>query len=765
MKNKFWNIVFISCIGWGILTACREETGVGKYVDPNIGGVAPLLTTVVPQVHRPHSMVRIYPLTEPRLNDRYLSDHLYGITLNMPRYRLGEVTSIMPTAGKLKTGFKENRSFYDHYREILHPWKHKVFLEDFGIEAEWTTTEQACLFRFNYPQGQPANVLFRIRGEGELNIENRQVVSGWEAVEYARQYFYAEIDQPYAAAGTWKEKSIRDSLSVKGKDIGGWLCSGSLAKAEIRVGISFISVEQARKNLERETRGKTFEEVEKTSRRIWEEALSKIKVEGGSEREKRIFYTCLYRTYERMVNFSEDGQYYSGFDRRIHEDKGRSFYNDDWIWDTYRNLHALGMILEPDRKADMLQSYVEMYKQWGWMPNFPELTEWSGDWVGSWAAVWKGEPMIGNHTASLFAEAYQKGIRNFDLEKAYEGIRKNALEGTMVPWRSGPASELDRFYAEKGYFPALAPGEDEPYAYVDHKWEKRQAVSVTLEQSYDDWCLAQLAKAVGKQEDYKMLMERSRNYLNLWNAAIGYFAPKNEKGEWIENFDPQLCDGFGARSYFAEVNACVHVFHVQHDIPALIKLMGGDKKFVKRLDEVFNEPSVIDKWQFMGRMPDATGLHGMVPVGNEPAFHIPYLYNYAGAPWKTQYRTRQLAELWFDDRPGGLPGDEDGGALCAWYVFTAMGFYPVNPVSGEYAISSPVFPRVDISLPDGKTFTLLAKGCSGKCKYIQAARLNGKLYNRAFISHADIMKGGVLELEMGETPNREWGTENSQGKS
>ena len=252
-------------------------------------------------------------------------------------------------------------------------------------------------------------------------------------------------------------------------------------------------------------------------------------------------------------------------------------------------------------------------------------------------------------------------------------------------------------------------------------------------------------------------MKRSRNYLNLWNPEIGYFAPKNEKGEWIPDFDPQLCDGFGARSYFAEVNACVHVFHIQHDIPGLIGLMGGNKKFIQRLDDVFNEPSHIDKWKFMGLMPDATGLHGMVPVGNEPAFHIPYLYNYAGAAWKTQFRTRQLADLWFDDRPTGLSGDEDGGALCAWYVFTALGFYPVNPASGEYAITSPVFSRSEIQLPEGKSFVVQAKGNSLKNKYIQSARLNGKPYDRAFISHADIMKGGILELEMGEAPNKSWG--------
>lgn len=322
----------------------------------------------------------------------------------------------------------------------------------------------------------------------------------------------------------------------------------------------------------------------------------------------------------------------------------------------------------------------------------------------------------------------------------------------MIPWRAGAAREPDRFYSEHGYFPALAPGEPEKYPYVDDGWEKRQAVSVTLEHSYDDWCLAQVARYLGRMDDYELLLRRSRNYLNLWNPAIGYFAPRNERGEWVEPFDPQLCDGFGARSYFAEVNACVHVFHVQHDIPQLIALMGGEEAFVRRLDEAYNRGPEIDKWKFMGRMPDATGLQGLMPAGNEPAFHVPWLYNYAGAAWKTQHRVRQIADIWFDDRPTGLSGDEDGGALTAWYVFAAMGFYPVNPASGEYALGSPIFERVEIALPGGRSFVIKSPGASKVNKYIRAARLNGERLTRPFITHEQIVQGGVLEFELVPRP-------------
>lgn len=732
--------------------ACAPQD-VGQWVDPNIGGVAPLLTTVPPQVHLPHAMVRVFPLTEPSLSDRYLSDRIYGIALNMPRYRSGTVTSVMPTAGPVTFRSDSASSWYDHDAEELHPWSHRVWLQDFAVGAEWTTTERTVLYAFDFTDPErPSNLLFRVDAPGEVRVEQNCVVAGWESVDYARQYFYAVADRPFECSGTASAEGVVDAKSVAGSGIGAWLSTApGIGRVCLRVGISYISEEQARANLEAESARLDFADAKERSRAIWERTLGRIRVEGGTEREKRIFYTSLYRTCERMVDQSEYGRYYSGFDRRVHEDP-RPFYNDDWVWDTYRCHHALGMLLDPSRKADELQSYVRMYEQWGWVPSFPELAEWGGDWFEGGNADWHGEPMIGNHVASVAAEAIRKGITGFDVEKLYDGLRRNALEGTMIPWRAGAAREPDRFYAEHGYFPALAPGEEERYPYIDHGWEKRQAVSVTLEQSYDDWCLAQMARYLGRTEDYDSLMCRSQNYLNLWNPAIGYFAPKNERGAWIEPFDPELCDGYGARSWFAEVNACVHVFHVQHDIGQMIRLMGGPEAFVRRLDEAYNRGPAIGKWKFMGRMPDATGLQGLLPAGNEPAFHIPWLYNYAGAAWKTQHRVRQIADVWFDDRPTGLSGDEDGGALTAWYVFAAMGFYPVNPASGEYALSAPLFERVEIALPGGKRFVIEAPGASKRNKYIRAATFDGQPLSRPFLTHEQIAGGGVLRFELAAEP-------------
>jgi predicted alpha-1,2-mannosidase len=417
---------------------------------------------------------------------------------------------------------------------------------------------------------------------------------------------------------------------------------------------------------------------------------------------------------------------------------------DDWLWDTYRSLHPLMLILDPSKQSDMVESYVRMYEQSGWIPGFPQF-------YGDFPA------MIGFHSAALVWDTWQKGVRNFSVEKAYEGLKKNALEATMLPWRTGPMCSLDSFYHKNGWYPALPEDSAESVPMVDD-FEKRQAVAVTLEHSYDDWCLAQLAKALGKETDYDFFMKRSKNYRHVFNPATGFMAPKMANGKWVEPFDPQLSGGVGSRSFYAENNAWTWNFSVQHDIPGLIELLGGKDAFVKRLDALFNEPTHISKWQFMGQFPDATGLNGMFVTGNEPSFHIPYLYNYAGQPWRTQRRIREIMELWFDDRPLGIPGDEDGGGLCSWFVFSAMGFFPVTPGSGEYAIGSPFFNSIKIQLPDGKTFSVIAENCSKKNKYIQSAMLNGNQLNKPFISHTDIVQGGKLHLVMGDRPNKEWGT-------
>jgi len=740
---NFFAIILITYIAL-VFSACATKD-VTQYVDPNIGSVAPLLTTKAPTVHRPNSMARIFQITKQGLEDRYLSDKIYGFTVNMPAYRRGYVTELMPSCGEINIERNDNAATYDHDMEEAHPWYHKVLLEEPDIIADWTTTERTAVYRFLYNKNEDGNILFRTKRNSSLKIVGNNVIMGWEEFENTKQYFYAEFNLPFYKSGTFdNKKNILDTKEISGEKTGAYVTlKHTGTPVEVRIGISFIDEIQAKDNLTRETKGKSFDEIKNESHSIWAEALNKITVEGGTERQKRIFYTSLYRCMERMINASEYGRYYSGFDGKVHSDGGQPFYVDDWLWDTYRALHPLMQILNPSQQADMVQSYVRAYEQSGWMPGFPQ-------YFGEYPA------MIGFHSAALVWDTYLKGTKNFNLEKAYEGLKKNATQATMVPWRNGPMCTLDSSYVKQGYFPAINENEKETEPIVDN-FEKRQSVAVTLEHSYDDWCLAQFAKALGKNNDYEYFQKRSQNFRNLFNTASGFFAPKDKDGKWIEPFSPQLSSSYGARMYYTENNAWTWNFSVQHDIPALIELLGGKDKFIKRVDAIFNEAPEISKWKLMGQFPDGTGLNGMFVAGNEPSMHIPYLYNYAGAPWKTQRRVREVLDMWFDDKPLGIPGDEDGGGLCSWYVFSAMGFFPVTVGSAEYAIGSPFFENSTIMLPNGKTFSVIAKNCSKKNKYIQSAELNGVALIKAFIKHSDIVNGGTLSLIMGERPNKEWG--------
>ena len=740
---KMNRLIFILTV---LLAACTNPD-VTKYVDPNIGGVAPLLTTKNPTVHRPHGMARVYPVTRPGLGDRYLSDKIYGFAVNMPAYRNGHVTELMATKGDISVNQTSNAATYDHDLEEVHPWHHQVWLEEPNIVADWTTTERAVIYRFNFQDKEKSNILFRSNGNASFVFDGKDAIKGWEESEGSKQYFYAQFSKPFDVTGTFASGKITaENNEIKGRKIGSFVTfNEATTPVEVRLGISYIDENQAKDNLTSELEGKAFEQVSDESYQIWKEALGRIQVTGGNEKQLRIFYTSLYRGLERMVNISENGRYYSGYDKKVHNDEGRPFYVDDWLWDTFRSHHPLLFILDPDKQVDMVQSYVKMYEQSGWMPTFPQF-------YGDFPA------MIGFHSAALLWDTYQKGGTGFDVEKGYEGLKKNAMRGTMLPWRAGPMCSLDSFYIQNGWYPALPEGATETEPLVQD-FEKRQSVAVTLEHSYDDWCLAQLAKALGKTEDYTYFTKRSQNYRNVYNPANGFFSPKMADGNWVEPFDPQTSGGIGSRMYYAENNAYIWNFSVMHDIPGLIQLMGGAEPFTLKLDNLFNEPTRMSKWQFMGKSPDSSGLNGMFPAGNEPSFHVPYLYNYVGKPWKTQRRIREIMEMWFDDSPLGLSGDEDGGALCSWYVFSAMGFYPVTPGSGLYAIGSPFFPKVEIKLPNGLIFTVKAENVSKKNKYIQTAKLNGEELNTSWIRHTDITAGGTLEFVMGDRPNKEWGTE------
>jgi predicted alpha-1,2-mannosidase len=384
-----------------------------------------------------------------------------------------------------------------------------------------------------------------------------------------------------------------------------------------------------------------------------------------------------------------------------------------------------------------------MYEQSGWMPDYPRHF---GDREG----------MFGFHSAVMFLDAYRKGIRNFDIEKAFEGMLKSAAQGTILPHRNGTKGALEDFYNEKGYYPGLRPGEPETDSLaLIRPGQKRSSVAVTLGNATDSWALSELARELGKNDIADRFAPKAKNYRNLWHTESQFFLPKDSKGNWIE-IDPKFPEG-ASGEYYNENNGWSYLWNVQHDIEGLIDLMGGEKNFERRLDQLFTERVDRGKTAFFYKFADQTGLIGMHGMGNQVTFFIPYLYNYTGSPWKTQRMTRLILDTWFQDNIFGVPGDEDGGSMSSVVVFSAMGFYPVKPGIPMYTITSPLFSKVTIDLHNGKTFTMIAKNCSRTNKYIKSATMNGKTLATPWFSHEDLVNGGTLVLEMAEYPGPIWG--------
>ena len=512
--------------------------------------------------------------------------------------------------------------------------------------------------------------------------------------------------------------------------------------AQCRAAVSYLSFEKAEQSLAQELEGRSLESVTDAARDMWDQLLGKVHVRGNTCDKQVVFYTALYRAFQRMTDYAEHGAYW-GYDGKAHE--GDFFYTGDGLWDTFRCMHPLQLLLDPGRQAGILDSYNLMYRQSGLMPSFPAF---GGD-----API-----MIGFHAAPLFLDGLVKGLPA-DYRTAYEGIRKNAMEQSMLPWRCNtPATALDRCYAQNGFFPALKKGEAESEPAV-HGFERRQAVSVTLEHAYDDWCAARLALHLGYEEDYRLFSRRALNYRNVFHPGLGLMAPRSADGAWVEGFDPIWSGGPGGRDYFTENNAWTYTWSVLHDPLGLAELMGGRDAAAAKLDEMFSlgfPGGAGSKRGYLSQFPDATGLMGQFAMGNEPSFHIPYLYDYFGCAWKAQKRLRDMMDIWFTNSPTGICGDEDGGAMSSWFVFSALGFYPVCPGKPEYAIGTPLFDTAQIRLEGGKAFTVESPGAGEGKRYIQAAFLNGAALEKPFLSHADILAGGTLRLIMGERPNKRW---------
>jgi len=721
-----FTIVLASCVTYTTIAFAQQNSSNIKYVDPKIGSVGLILEPTRPAVHLPNSMVRVFPVRADQIDDQ-----IAYFPLTISSHRQNWLFGFMPYTGAVNEQTWAKKFTSDN--EKISPDFYQVLLEDQGTAISFTPGAKSGFFKLNFTAKSDKYLRLNILNKGEINLNSKTSISGVEEFRGMKAYFYAETNTPLEIVYQDEQKKNKALLKV----------ASQVQNVSFKYGISFISIAQAKENLTREIPDWDIAKVHTKATAAWDKALSQINIDGGTDAQKRVFYTSLYRSYERMVDINEYGKYYSAYDKKVHT-SDKPFFVDNWLWDTYIALEPLQTILNPKIEGDKIQSYVQMYEQSGWMPSF--------------ALTFGDDPcMTGNHAAAWFLDVYNKGVTNFDLKKAYEGVKKNSLEATLLPWKNGPATSLDSFYAKKGYMPALKPGEKEPVKEV-HGFEKRQSVSVTLENSFDDWCIAQLAKTSGNDKDRNLFLNRAANYKNVFRAEKGFVWPKDAEGNWIEPFDPKFSGGQGGREYFTENNAYTYNWDVKHDLSGMFELMGGKIKAEEKLDDLFRASLGRSKYNLWYTFPDATGLVGQFVMGNEPSFHIPYIYNYLGSPWKTQKRIRMLMDTWYTDNLFGIPGDEDGGGMTAFVVFSMMGFFPVTPGIPVYSIGSPAFNKISIKLDNGKTFTLNAKNNSAENKYIQSAELNGKVLNRSWFTHKELTEGGVLNLVMGNMPNKNWGT-------
>lgn len=726
----------------GIFCACspaQHEKDPVDYVNPYIGNISHLLVPTFPNVHLPNSMLRFVPERAD-----YTSDRMNGLPVTVTNHREKSAFNLTPYTGSLD-GVSPVMSYaYDN--EDLRPYYYSVYLEEPETEVRFAPSRQSGVYELKINGGDDRYLLLNSRN-GKVTVDGNTIRGYQELDNNVKVYLFMETQQSPVAAMTVNGNTVDPSATEAS---GANACIAlKFAPADslinLRYGISFISDGQAEKNLRREMASYSVDSVADAARDIWNRTLGKIKVDGQSDNDKTIFYTSLYRTYERPVCLSEDGRYFSASDGTVHDDEGKPFYTDDWIWDTYRAAHPLRVLIEPETETNIINSYLRMASQTDslWMPTFPEIT---GD----------TRRMNSNHGVATIADACAKGLTDFDIALAFEACRRGIENKTLAPWSGAPAGRLDDFYKQHGYIPAIVMGEKEMIPEVN-AFEKRQPVAVTLGTAYDEWCLSRIADYLGDEASAAKYRDLALNYRNLFNPDTRFFHPKDDKGNFIYPFDYCFPGGMGAREYYGENNAWVYRWDVPHNIADLITLMGGNEAFNQELDRMFNEPLGRSKFEFYAKLPDHTGNVGQFSMANEPSLHIPYLYNYSGQPWKTQKRIRTLLRQWFRNDLMGVPGDEDGGGMTSFVVFSMLGFYPVTPGMPAYNIGSPVFENAEVALGNGNTFKVIARNSSENNKYIQSATLNGKPFDQPWISHDDIMAGGTLELVMGDRPNKNWG--------
>jgi predicted alpha-1,2-mannosidase len=648
--------------------------------------------------------------------------------------------SLMPLTGKIKIMESDRASWFSHKAEIVKPYYYSVYLADYDVTAEVTPTERAAIFRFTFPESDSSFILLDGFNKGSMVkiIPAERKVIGYcrnnsgGVPENFHNYFVAVFDKDFTSTHTWHGDTLEVNTLVSESDHSGAVLGFRTKRGEkinVRIASSFISPEQAMINLTRETDGKDFETIKSEAKAIWNKELGRISVEGGTSDQQRTFYSCLYRMilFPRSffeINDKNEIVHYSPYNGEV---LPGYMFTDNGFWDTFRALFPFTTLMYPDMNSKIMEGLVNTYKESGWLPE--------------WASPGHRDCMIGSNSASLITDSYLKGIRGYDIETLYKAILKNTDS-------VGPVSSVGRYGAS--YYNDLG--------YVPYNVGINENAARTLEYAYADFCISKLAIALNRpKEEIALFEKRAMNYKNVFDPGRKLMRGRNLDGTFQSPFSP-----YKWGDAFTEGNSWHYTWSVFQDVDGLINLMGGKEYFNAKLDSVFEVPPVFD-YSYYGQV-----IHeiremqimnmGNYAHGNQPIQHMIYLYNYSGQPWKTQYRVREVLDKLYNYTPDGYCGDEDNGQTSAWYVFSALGFYPVTPGTDEYVFGSPLFNKATLNFENGKKLVIVAPGNSKEDIYVQNIKQNGKRIDNNYIRHADLQKGGKLTFTMGKEPNTTRGT-------
>ena len=716
---------------------CISAQNLTRWVNPFIGTGAvqsSLSGNNYPGATVPFGMVQLSPDTREAPDWAQASGYDYNdsIIYGFSHTRLsGTGASDFIDILLFPTISDKRKSTFTHQHEQARPGYYQVLLKDEKIQAELTASVHVGVHRYTCSDGDQLKLwldLDHSANKGSWNrriiqsqlrmvsptvVEGYRIITGWAKLR--KIYFHLEFSQPILSNQLYDGNRMYENTPViNGTELRGLFCFDKKWNKELicKVALSPVSIENARLNMATEVPGWDFEYIARAAETSWEKELKKIIIQG-TDLQKKIFYTALYHTMVQPNTMSDvNGEYMASDYVTRSVAKGEVHYSTFSLWDTFRAAHPLYTLIHTHRIPDFVKSMMRQYDYYGYLPVW-QL--WGQD----------NYCMIGNHSIPVIVDAVLKGVAGVDEEKAYEAV----FNSSIVSHPNSPFEVWEKY----GYMP-----ED----------IQTQSVSITLEQAFDDWCVAQLAKRLGKEKDYNHFMKRSAFYRNLFNSKTGFFQPKNDKGEWIEPFDPYKYGANGGYP-FTEGNAWQYFWYVPQNIPDLISLTGGNKAFVAKLDTFFTV-----SYQSGALNDNASGFVGQYAHGNEPSHHVAYLYACAGEPWKTQKYVAYIMNELYNDSSSGYAGNDDCGEMSAWYVFGALGFYPVNPVSGEYVIGTPMLEEAVIQLPGRKTFTVKAPRKEDNEVYICSMKLNGEKYTKNYITHQDIMKGGILEFVMTASPGK-----------